>query len=660
LTHPVAAAPIATGTDGLVAYLAQEYVPADSLDVVLRDEGPSLPADALRVTAQLAALLDFAAAQQVYHGALHPRDVLIAQQDTRLTGLGVAGAIEKIGVAAPRRRPYAAPERMAGGAWDRRADVFSLAALVHELLWGRRLTAIGGEAADALTDLPGGDLLRLQDAFACALAFDPVDRFETAADFAAAIARAFPDIRITTESPASVRPRTDATVQVQEGRSDENEDGEATVQLKPYTWDEDATLTMTLDTRDEDPTSGSNRDGDDDVTAGLESDADDNGDRASPDARLPFEPDLRDGLGMDGRSRQQSMVEDRLNTVGPEDADAAHVLETVGEPHDVELRAGAAARYDDMETAPAPALESEDDRADPTVAASALRLPMFQQADSPRRVEAPDDWREPVQSLKGPLAVALILGLAVGFAGGYVLGGRSATPAVTSAPGAATAPAAPATSANAAAPPGREFTEAAVGAANPVPPTPGASATPATRSGPGVVRPEPAGEKGTPGAAAVTAPGRLIVRSTPAGARVFVDGREQGQTPATIRDLAPGTHQVRITRDGYVAEERRLAITTAQPSPSLSVVLKRTAPVASPAAPADVGTSTGTLTVLSRPDGARVFLDDQLVGTTPLTLPQVGAGQHAVRLEREGYRSWSSSIRMAGGQRQRVAASLDR
>ena len=64
LTHPVVAAPIATGTDGLVIYLAQEYVPADSLDVVLRDEGPPAPADALRVAAQLAGALDFAAAAE--------------------------------------------------------------------------------------------------------------------------------------------------------------------------------------------------------------------------------------------------------------------------------------------------------------------------------------------------------------------------------------------------------------------------------------------------------------------------------------------------------------------------------------------------------------------------------------------------------------------
>jgi hypothetical protein len=148
---------------------------------------------------------------------------------------------------------------------------------------------------------------------------------------------------------------------------------------------------------------------------------------------------------------------------------------------------------------------------------------------------------------------------------------------------------------------------------------------------------------------------------------VFVDGREQGETPATIRDLARGTHRIRIVRDGYAAEERRIAISAAQSSQAMTVDLKRTGtpaaarPTASPApTPATAGASVGALTVVSRPDGARVFLDGRLAGTTPLSLPQVAAGEHAIRLEREGYRRWSSSVRVAGGQGQRVTASLER
>jgi serine/threonine-protein kinase len=628
LAHPVIAAPIATGTDGLVIYLAQEYVPADSLDVVLRDEGPPVPADALRVASQLAGALDFAAAAGVYHGVLHPRDVLIAQDDTRLTGLGVAGAIEKIGVAAPRRRPYTAPERMAGTAWDRRADIFSLAALIHEMLWGRRLTSIGAEAAGALTDLPGANLARLKAAFARALAPDPGDRFERAVDFSTALGDAFPHLRIAPD-PVSVRLQADTP--------DEDEDEDAT------------------------------------------------------DARLPFETERRNG------SLETVLVSgarDDLQTVGVDEAGAGHGSD------DLELRPAEATHGHEVEVeiAPARVREAAGDPAEPTtvsapmritplpleeapplrngfhtVTGSASRAPLFQsyQADSPQRSDPrldgrldvrdePDEAREPPRSVMAPMAAALTVGLALGFAGGYVLGGRRGAPAVASAPPAA----APSKSADAKAPPGREFTETAVSEG---PPTPAPGARPSTPIRPAVEPPSGTGEKGpTRGAAAsATAPGRLLVRSTPAGARVFVDGREQGQTPATIRDLARGTHRVRITLDGYAAEERRVALTAAQPSQAMTVDLKRTgAPAAarstgSPVAPAAVAPA-GALTVDSRPDGARVFLDGRLVGTTPLSLPQVAAGEHAVRLEREGYRRWSSSVRVAGGQGQRVTASLER
>jgi len=55
-----------------------------------------------------------------------------------------------------------------------------------------------------------------------------------------------------------------------------------------------------------------------------------------------------------------------------------------------------------------------------------------------------------------------------------------------------------------------------------------------------------------------------------------------------------------------------------------------------------------------------VFLDGKLVGTTPMTLESVGAGEHAIRLERDGYRRWSSSVRIVASEKNRVTASLER
>jgi hypothetical protein len=43
-----------------------------------------------------------------------------------------------------------------------------------------------------------------------------------------------------------------------------------------------------------------------------------------------------------------------------------------------------------------------------------------------------------------------------------------------------------------------------------------------------------------------------------------------------------------------------------------------------------------------------------------MTLPSVSAGSHAIRLDHEGYRRWSSSVRIVAGEQNRVTASLER
>jgi hypothetical protein len=64
--------------------------------------------------------------------------------------------------------------------------------------------------------------------------------------------------------------------------------------------------------------------------------------------------------------------------------------------------------------------------------------------------------------------------------------------------------------------------------------------------------------------------------------------------------------------------------------------------------------------VESRPEAARVFLDGRLIGTTPLVVASVPAGEHAIRIERDGYRRWSSSVRIVAAEQNRVTASLER
>ena len=68
----------------------------------------------------------------------------------------------------------------------------------------------------------------------------------------------------------------------------------------------------------------------------------------------------------------------------------------------------------------------------------------------------------------------------------------------------------------------------------------------------------------------------------------------------------------------------------------------------------------GLFVVDSRPAGANVFVDGRLIGTTPLVMETMSVGDHAIRLDREGYQRWATSVRIVSGERSRVAASLER
>jgi hypothetical protein len=63
--------------------------------------------------------------------------------------------------------------------------------------------------------------------------------------------------------------------------------------------------------------------------------------------------------------------------------------------------------------------------------------------------------------------------------------------------------------------------------------------------------------------------------------------------------------------------------------------------------------------VASRPSGAQVFVDDELIGTTPLLLSDIVAGSKRLRVELSGYKIWTRSVQVEPKARARVAATLE-
>ena len=593
----------------MTAYLAQDYIVAESLDIAVREHGSVRPADALRLATQLAGALDFAAAVRVDHGILHPRDVLLSADETRLTGLGVARALERVGVPTPVRRPYTAPERVVGSEWDRRADVFGLAALVYELLWARRLAAVGQEAADALTAIAGGDLARIRAVFGRALAEDPGHRFDTALEFAAALEDALPEITIASRQPVVRGPQP-----VVRGPQPVVRGPQSVVRG---------------------PRSAVGR-----AVRGvrLQPDRNQRSVRLQPD-RDQTEPNPQVHLKADTTCEPRLPLEAPDSEQEPADSVASG---------DRNLRRAESGRYADVESAPALA-----DSAVPVVVPSRLMDSHQPRGSSTFAAERPRS-----RSSISPVALALVIGAALGFAAGYGVGARdrSAGPVQTAATvvDATTPPVTPG--------PGREFTESAVKPASDV-------IGRSVRLQPDLAPKPDAGVEVRLKPDTTTTSGSLLVRSAPLGASVFVDGRDYGRTPVTVRDLARGRHRVRVIRDGYTAEERQVTMTSSQRARSMTVRLSpaRTLATATvrqalprPSIPATIEPHMAPLAVESRPDGAKVFIDGRLVGTTPLALTGVTTGEHTLLLERDGYHHWSSSVRVVGGEPKRVTASLER
>jgi hypothetical protein len=262
-------------------------------------------------------------------------------------------------------------------------------------------------------------------------------------------------------------------------------------------------------------------------------------------------------------------------------------------------------------------------------------------------------------ALPGALLVLLALGLGAG--GGWFLRGR-----VSANPPQGQAAATTGTAATNPATLGREFSEQAVAPAV----KPGAPAAPPAANPGGTAATAPREPAAAPPRASTARPapstGTLVVRSTPSGAGVTVNGRWRGRTPLTLDELPLRNYDVRVVQSGFEPATESVALTSGAPERTLALRLQRSRGVAAkpstPAPPDNDGPSvyTGSIYVDSRPRGARVSVDGRAVGITPLRVPDVRIGTHVVRLELPDHRIWSSTATVTAGQERRVTGSLER
>ena len=641
LDHASVARPLAFGTEGEIPYLVYSDVAGTAMDTVMRQDGVRPVAEVMLRARQLADAIDCAASAGVCHGMLAPCDVILDSDNTGITGFGLAQALITAEVPAAGVAPYASPQRLAGAPPTRPDDVYSLAAITLELLIGtpkdpdqetrkvreaqglperRRLPRPAPHETRVFTTLPGVDAGKLRAAFAAAFSEEPGDRPSTAAEFVASFQDAFSIRRESDEQAPSVVPAVPVV-------SEEREDPPS----EPVPEESDPVL---------ETTEIGKKDVDQAQSRALG--------RAQGPAQGPAEgPGTEDKATLEPPTRPQPVVAEgraarrrraRARRRERQATSAAIIPESPKpEPRErtPESRSHRPARIVDIDV--------DVDLVPDVPAGRAL------QRVTPPRVQpmrAPS-YVTPIQSASRVFFVAaiVVISFSAGFGGGFVAGHFS-RPSVEATEVSQREPVAK-----------PEPTRAAV-----EDPQPAASATAKAMASP----PEAKVSNSEP--AAATAPnkravppvesGRLVVRSTPAGAAVVLDGQKRGITPLAVGELAFGAHTIEISHPGHGTRQQRVTLSERRPQRSVDVKLRPTS-VPAPA-PATVATnSTGSLQVVSRPSGAQVFLDDTLIGTTPFVVSDIATGSRHLRIELSGYKVWTRSVQIEPSARFRVSATLE-
>jgi hypothetical protein len=163
--------------------------------------------------------------------------------------------------------------------------------------------------------------------------------------------------------------------------------------------------------------------------------------------------------------------------------------------------------------------------------------------------------------------------------------------------------------------------------------------------------------------------GRISVASNPAGATIYLDNAIKGLTPLTVESVPNGNHVVVLRLDGYQDSLKNVVVTA--DTQTLNAIL---IPTTTPATTRTTATGTqspsqtispqitgsGSLTVITTPPGAQVYVDGGMKGITPATIPGLLPGAHSIVLKMEGYQDLTTSITVSNGQTSEYSTGLSK
>jgi serine/threonine-protein kinase len=223
LSHPGIVAVYDSGVDQKDSYIVMELVGGHTLREILQSGERLEQSEALRIIAEVLEALEYSHHKSIVHRDIKPGNIMLTESgQVKVMDFGIARAMDDVGATMTNTwnvvgtAQYLSPEQATGESADRRSDIYSVGALMYELLVGRP-PFIGDTPVSIAFQHVSAPLIspaefepdldpNLVKIMQVALCKDPADRYQSAGAMLADLNRAVRGEQVTTKL-RKIRPR---------------------------------------------------------------------------------------------------------------------------------------------------------------------------------------------------------------------------------------------------------------------------------------------------------------------------------------------------------------------------------------------------------------------------------------------------------------------
>lgn len=137
---------------------------------------------------------------------------------------------------------------------------------------------------------------------------------------------------------------------------------------------------------------------------------------------------------------------------------------------------------------------------------------------------------------------------------------------------------------------------------------------------------------------------KVTLQADDAASEIWFEGEYKGQGECTL-SLEPGEYKAEVRRASHQSTSMLIQVNNTE---TKTISLPKPVPLY------------GSMEILSSPMGAKVYLDDALVGETPLLLNNILIGTHQLRFENEGYTALTQNAEVHHSQTASLNVSLEK